>query len=187
MRKESLLLLLVPCMAACSGDAVPVAPTEVQAPEAVVESPGGVRASAGQSACYAVQFQIDLHFPTFEGGTERIDGDVTGDLEGSAEMVFALGSDAFGVFGVVSKSLVEATANWEVTGGVLGARDFQTTFTNKDFVIDRPGSPGTLFESIGTHRALTGVRKANLTYKGTFDVLHPEQPGTHYYHGVICP
>jgi len=187
MRRESLLLLLVLCMAACSGDAVPVAPTEVQAPEAVVESPGGVRASAGQSVCYAVKFQIDLHWPTFEGDTEHIGGDVTGDLEGTAEMVFSLGPDAFGLFGVVSKNLVEATANWEVTGGVLGATDFQTTLNNKDFVIDRPGSPGTLFENIGTHKALAGVRQANLTYKGTFDLLQPGQPGTHYYHGVICP
>ena len=44
------------------------------------------------------------------------------------------------------------------------------------------------FENIGSHRALAGVRKANLSYKGTAW----GDPGSDYfvehrYWGVICP
>jgi hypothetical protein len=172
-------------MTACSGDGVPVTPTDVPEPGAVVESSGAVSASAGQSVCHAVKFELAIYWPTFDEGIQRIPCDVTGDLEGTVELVF------FGpptLFGKVSRATdADTRAYWEITGGVLGAREFQTTFRNQDFVVDRPGSPGTLFENIGTHKAFSGVRKANLTYKGTFDLLRPEQPGTHDYHGVICP
>jgi len=166
---------LLPCVAfslvGCSGDTVPVAPTDVVLPEAVAESSGGVAASGGNSGCYAVKFVVSGFFPDFA---------VTGDLVGTSSPVFA---DEFKWTGHTVAN--GGTAHWVITGGVLGYIEFDTTFHNRNILIDRPGSPATFFENTGKHRALAGVEKANLTYHGTFDALIPA--ADHDYQGVICP
>ena len=76
-------------------------------------------------------------------------------------------------------------AHWDITGGVLGPLTFDTEIENKNLLTNRPGSPGTLFENIGKHRAISGVKKANLHYIGTFDALTGMTD--HDFQGVICP
>jgi hypothetical protein len=79
------------------------------------------------------------------------------------------------------------TTNWSIDGGIVpGLGTFVTEFDNRNINIDRPGSPATLFENKGAHRALQGVEKANLSYKGTFSLL-PSPEGNLDYEGVICP
>ena len=165
-----LLLCLVLCMVACTGDVVPVAPDAV-APEVVAESSGGVTASGGNSGCYTVKFNVSGFFPAMA---------VTGDLVGTHEPLF--GDDFKWTGNTVANG---GTAHWVITGGVLGPITFDTTFDNRNILTDRPGSPATFFENTGKHRALDGVEKANLTYKGTFDALIPAID--HDYQGVICP
>lgn len=174
MRKRWLLVVLVICVAACSGEAVPEGPTAVEL-ETVAEAPGGVEASAGKSGCYAVKFKVSGCVPGCV---------VTGDLEGTREDFFDP-PDTFKFAGITVKN--GGRAHWTITGGTVpGLGEFDTSFDNKNFLIDRPGSPDTLFENIGKHRALDGVQKANLHYNGTFTVV-PEPSVDHDFSGVICP
>lgn len=52
---------------------------------------------------------------------------------------------------------------------------------------DRPGSPLLLREVIGTGKALSGVKTANLSYKGTTDRRATPIVSDFNYWGVICP
>jgi hypothetical protein len=174
------LLPLVLCMATCSGDAVPVAPTDVVAHDAVAEPSGAVQASAAQSGCYAVKFNVS---GTLVPGVLTVQGVVSGDLVGTVEMTFDLGTLTFA--GVTIKN--GGFAEWNVDGGVVaGIDEFKTSFDNKNLATDRPGSPAWVFENIGTHRALEGVQKANLHYEGISDFAEP-RAFSHDYQGVICP
>jgi len=108
---------------------------------------------------------------------------VSGDLEGTSTTEFDPGSITFA--GVTIHN--SGVTHWDITGGVVpGLGTFVTEFDNMNIAIDRPGSPGTLFENIGKHRAVDGVAKANLRYRGTFDLV-PSPHGEHHYQGVICP
>jgi hypothetical protein len=69
---------------------------------------------------------------------------------------------------------------------VPGAGSFDTQFDNKNFFVDRPGSPASVIENLGTHRAMGGVSKANLGYNGAFNAS-PEPVAAHDFHGVIRP
>jgi hypothetical protein len=172
MQIRWLLLSVAVCMLGCSGDAVPVAPTDVVAPEGVAESSGGVEASGGNSACYAVKFNVGGLIPPFQ---------VTGDLVGTRQDSFDIpGSLRYA--GVTTR--FTGTSHWHITAGVVpGLEDFETSYENKNLDVDRPGSPADVFENIGTHRALEGVQKANLTYRGTASPAGLD----HDFTGVICP
>ena len=135
---------------------------------------------ADRSACTVVNFTVHLT-PTAE--PFHLVGQVNGDLEGTVSFAFDPGSIAFHGATVHNSG----TAHWTITGGtVSGLGSFDTAFDNLNHLTDRPGSPATLFENTGTHRAISGVSMANLTYKGTFDG-GSTLSGTHEYHGVICP
>ena len=107
---------------------------------------------------------------------------MSGDLVGTVALEFAPGSVTF-----TGQTLsVAGTAQWVVTGGVIsGLSAFETEFQNRNLLVDRPGSPGNVFENIGTHRAVSGVETANLTYLGTFSGLTSQTILS--FHGVICP
>jgi hypothetical protein len=134
--------------------------------------------SAQASSCYTPKFSVTLvpiTFFTFKGV-------LSGDLEGEVLVQFDPNSVGF-----AGKTISNAgTAHWDITGGVIpGLGAFQTTFDNRNIAVDRPGSPSTRFENTGKHRALDGVAKANLTYKGAFSAV-PTPEVHHDYRGVIC-
>ena len=109
-------------------------------------------------------------------------GTMSGDLEGTVVIEFSPGSVTF-----TGRTLsVTGTAHWVVTGGVIaGLSAFETELQNRNLLVDRPGSPGAVYENIGGHRSVSGVESANLTYFGTFSLL-PEPQAIHDYRGVIC-
>lgn len=135
-------------------------------------------AVAGQSDCYTVLFKVRLS-PT---GVRRQAGTATGDLEGAVSVQFD--DPPFDFAGITVRNT--GSADFAITGGIVPAPfAFSTSFHNMNHLIDRPGSPATLFENIGRHRATSGVAMANLTYRGTFSAV-PLPQTDHDYRGVIC-
>ena len=130
------------------------------------------------SGCYTVKFnQV--------GGPTSVpwifEGQITGDLEGSATWEFdpTVPPRVTGVTNTLS-----GVMHWDITGGIVPELgQFDTEFQHRNHVIDTRNSPATVYENLGTHRALNGVEIANLHYKGTFVAHH----GDWDYHGVICP
>ena len=161
MRRFSLLVL--PFLLMACADREPTAPDITPAFD-----------EGGNSGCATVHFVYSGSLPFWQARP------VAGDLEGTLQLHFAPGPT---FAGVTMKN--GGTAEWNITGGILGPLQFTTEFDNKNFITDRPGSPLYLFENIGTHRALQGVQKANLHYKGTYDALAGY--AEHDYTGVICP
>jgi hypothetical protein len=167
---KRLLAALVSLMFAvgCGGDA----PTETEGltPEFAV---------AGNSGCYTPKFNI-------AGGPISdwvFEFEVTGDLVGSTTWVF----DPASITPTGWTLSNSGTSHWTITGGIIpGLGEFDTEFDNRNQLIDRPGSPGTVFENKGTHKALSDVKKANLTYQGTF-AIEPCCLGDWDFQGVICP
>jgi hypothetical protein len=136
-------------------------------------------AVAGRSGCYTVQFNVAF-VPTGALGGQGV---LTGDVNGTVGIQFEAASIQF-AGATFSNS---GTATWSITSGIIpGPLTFLTVFENMNVLIDRPGSPPTLFENIGRHRAVTGVETANLHYTGTFTLV-PSPLGDHDYQGVICP
>jgi hypothetical protein len=134
---------------------------------------------AQSSACYTPRFHV-LAVPT---GPTSFEGLVTGDLEGTVSLEF----DASSVKFAGATVAISGKSHWSITGGVIpGLVTFDTEFENRNIEVDRPGSPATLFENIGTHRAVARVERANLSYRGTFTTV-PSPRADHEYHGVICP
>ena len=168
----SVILLVAGC--ADSRTSMPAAPTN-----ALLATPTGIQsgsAEARSTGCYAVKF----HVKSEDGGHFYF----TGDLSGTIEMTWDF--DSFKYAGVTEKN--GGTYTWTITGGIIPElRTFQTAFTNKNLVTDRPGSPDYIFENIGTHRAISGVSKANLAYHGSFIYQPPVVLLDHLYSGVICP
>jgi hypothetical protein len=131
----------------------------------------------GASGCYSVKFNIKIT-PAGMGG----EGQITGDLEGSVITAFDPASLRF-----VGATLMNGgTYSWSITGGVVpGLGEFETQFENINILVDRPGSRfGS--EHNAKHRALSGVKKANLTAHGTFRPV-PTPLVDQDYNGVICP
>lgn len=183
MQTRWLLLCLVVCMVACTGDTVPVAPDAV-APEVVAESSGGVVASGGHSGCYAVKFNASGN--VLPGGFPVSPWLVSGDLVG--EQSWFPDFTSFRLTGVAFRLSGEMA--WDIDGGVVpNLGEFTTSFDLKNLNIDRPGSPANIAENIGTHRALDGVEKANLTLKGVTEAAQGSSLGfsSMDYQGVICP
>jgi hypothetical protein len=164
---------------ACSGSA-PTAPDVGTEAVLAQGDSGSFSASGGNSGCYAVKFNVAAQ-PIPE--TSRTSGVVTGDLVGTVEMEFDPNSNMWAGTTVANAGV----GRWEITGGIIpGLGTFQTTFKNKNHLIDRPGSPAWVYENTGKDRASEGVAKANLTYKGTFIGIPPGFID-HDYKGVICP
>jgi hypothetical protein len=163
-------LLLLAGAAACADGTSrwPLEPTQELRPNLAARSSG----------CYTPKFHVML-----TPGSATFEGLVTGDLEGTVSLEFDFGSAKFSGVTVANSG----TAHWTITGGMIpGPVAFDTEFENRNIDIDRPGSPSTLFENTGEHRARGGVERANLTYKGTFTTV-PSLQADHDYHGVICP
>ena len=143
-------------------------PADARAPDLSVESSG----------CGTPKFTAVL-VPTSDFS---FDGVLSGDLEGTVTLLFDPGSLEFA--GVTLSN--SGTAHWVITGGIIpGLGTFDTEFENRNLIVDRPGSPATLFENIGRHRAVGGVDKANLTYKGAFTVV-PSPQAILDFQGDIC-
>ncbi|NGP75061.1 hypothetical protein G3570_00335 [Balneolaceae bacterium YR4-1] len=127
------------------------------------------------SGCYTVSFNV-----VFQEGPAGAEGVVSGDLEGTS------------TFRVESNIKMRGntwywvgSADWDITGGSIpGLNTFSTTIENRNITTDRPGSPAIIFENMGRMHDLSGVHKAKLTYKGTFDI--PTLTGDWDFRGVIC-
>ncbi len=137
--------------------------------------------AAGNSGCYTVviDFAASGAFPSFSGAT-------TGDVEGTFDVLFDVGSTVF--HGVVIGN--EGVVTWNVTGGIipeLVGQTFRTT--TSALTLTQPDNDPLIWEITGKDRALDGVAKANLTYNGTFDIrdLTPPFEVDLDYRGVICP
>ena len=176
-----LCLPLVMCLVGCADQAaqVPTAPTA--ALSSVPAASAGVQSSSAaaktSAGCYAVKFQLVAEDP------DLVDVHLSGDLEGT--VVYTFDSDMKFAGATVAN---HGTYVWTITGGVVpGLTTFQTAFDNRNIMSDRPGSSGDVFENIGTHRAISGVAKANLTYHGSLIYQPPVTLLSHQYQGVICP
>jgi hypothetical protein len=135
-------------------------------------------ASVAGSGCQSVTFHVSAP----QGGPFDSPGTVTGDLAGTAHFVFEPGSLKFAGHHV----FVSGTATWDVVGsGSLGHLVFTTDIDNRNYLSDTRPSPLSVFENIGTHRVRSGVTRANLHYRGTFDGM--TMIAEHDYRGVICP
>jgi hypothetical protein len=131
-------------------------------------------------SCYAVR----ATWTASPSGPTTFTGSLTGDLEGTMTSDFDPNSLKF----AGSTLAVSFTNFWTITGGVLPASvSFVTASEGLNHLMDRPGSPATLFESTGRHRAISGVAKANLTGTNTvdFSLALPVLVGA--LSGVICP
>lgn len=163
-------ILLAAGLVACADGADPMETTRSERPSANV---------AGASGCYTVKFDV-LAVPS--GIPFVFNGQITGDLEGTVIIAFDLSTFKFA--GVTGQSA--GTAQWTITGGIVtGLTGFTTSFDNLSFEINTPGSPTTISETSGRHRALSGVQKANLSYTGLLQYL-PSFHADLDFHGVIC-
>lgn len=154
----------------CAGDAA-VAPLEPELSDA--------RAGDEVERCFSPEFSV-LVTPV---GPGTFLGEVSGELEGTVVMEFDLPGSLRFAGATIHNS---GTADWTITAGVVpDLTSFQTQFRNMNINVDRPGSPAGTFENVGSHRATAGVRRAELTYRGTF-VTAPSPEALHHYHGVIC-
>jgi hypothetical protein len=174
-----LFVFILAFTAACGRDSglMPAEPTEIVSPDVFGQSLSAVAAKAGASGCQTVKFNVAVS-PV---GPAALEGPVTGDLVGVVHIEFDLATNKF-AGATLSNS---GTAHWTITGGSIAGVTFDTAFENRNLLVDRPGSPDTLFENIGRHRATAGVAKANLTYRGTFTLV-PAPVTDHDYSGVIC-
>jgi len=135
---------------------------------------------SANSGCYAVAFHFKID-PVPDGWSYI--AVLTGDLVGTAAVDFDPNSVTFAGITLANNG----TQTWNVSGGVLPAPvTFRTSFDNRNFFSDRAGSPAGTVENIGTHRVLSGVRVANLSYHGAF-TSDPAPQVNEDYRGVICP
>jgi len=135
---------------------------------------------AGTSDCYTVAFHFKID-PIPDGWSYN--AVLTGDVQGTAVVDFDPGSLTFAGITLAN----QGTQTWNVSGGVLPApMTFRTSFDNRNFFSDRPGSPAGTVENLGTHKALSGVRVANLAYRGVYTSV-PGPQENQDYRGVICP
>jgi hypothetical protein len=152
----SLLLII-----GCSDQSGPTAPTTELA-------------VGGSSGCYTVKFLTML---THVSGLV-FTGPVTGDLQGTVDVVFNEFHPGTG-----ATNLVAADATWHITGGIvpeLIGETFVTRFTNRNVA-----QPGPVTKNIGSLDVISGVEKANVHYVGETSGFTGEP--TLNFTGVICP
>jgi hypothetical protein len=132
---------------------------------------------AGTSGCYAVMFTMML-----EGCVVlHCAGVVTGDLEGTVMADF----DTVGRFvGVTIPTAANLTI--AITGGNVAELIGETITVRLDNRnIFPPGQP--LITNVGSIRAISGVKKANLTYLGHTDTSVDPIHTRLEVQGILCP
>ena len=178
-----LLISVLPLFASCAGGDQPGAPA-MSGPAAPSSLSGasGVATTMDAGKCYSVQFVASSPW-----GPGNLTFSLTGDLVGTYRTEFDPSTIKYsGPMPPFSGGtyVLDGMGAWVITGGVVpGLSTFRTTFTNRNLVSAVAGSTPDVFENIGSHRADTGVSKANLTYKGTASMAG----AVHRDQGVICP
>ena len=109
-----------------------------------------VGASATKTACHTVTFVTDLT----PSGDVSFSGTVTGDLQGSVEVVF----DEFHPFTGVTR-VVAADATWTITGGELAGTTFVTRLTNRNVFIPNSST----VKNIGSLRESSGIGSPSMS------------------------
>jgi len=132
-------------------------------------------ATAGNSGCYTVKFTtIFTPIDVF-----NLSGQLTGDLEGTADAAF----DEVGRFTGVTLPTAGNIA-WNITGGIVSeliGETFHTRIENRNVFL-----PGTsLVKNVGSLRATDGVEEASLTYVGETSLLTSESRLD--FKGLRCP
>jgi hypothetical protein len=182
-RSFSLVIAAVVLMAACDSTQT-TAPTPVLAPDLAMTP-----SLTAEPGCYGVQF--DLLFrgtavdpelpPEFEGEL------VGGDLEGTVDIVLTGATDPTG-----RTNTATFRFTWNITGGVIAeliGQSFVTDIDNRNLnQIPPPTNTGT---AVGTHRVVSGVERANLTYTpGEAEIVSLDPfafENLLHHRGVICP
>lgn len=133
----------------------------------------------GASGCFTVRFTVTGQWKGIPWTYNDLD--VTGDIEGLVTFAYTPYSETYHG---VSFSL-SGTAYWTITGGIIpGLGTFETTYDQVNIQAPAKWSNG-IIEARGAMRSLSGVEKANLTYKGTGKF--PEASWEVDFQGVICP
>jgi hypothetical protein len=136
---------------------------------------------AGSSGCYTVKFTDHAVFGGFSPEGPFYEGTLAGDLVGTSYMVFQPSSFRFS--GVTQKA--EAVFTYTITGGIISELVGQSfTVAEENINLYVPADQD-LIINVGKARAIDGVEKANLTWRG----YTPKGSGTSFleYDGVICP
>jgi hypothetical protein len=139
-------------------------------------APGSELAAAASSDCHSVKFTT-----LFTAVSDFVyTGTVTGDLQGTADLV---ADEVHSFHGITL--LVGADVTWHITGGIipeLTGETFVTRLTQHNIFL-----PGTsLVKNIGSLRAISGVERANVTFSGlTILGTDPQQAKIDFV-GVIC-
>lgn len=145
--------------------------TETTSPNAAASQFG----VAGKSGCYTVKVSVTA-VPV---GPVTVAGTLAGDLEGTIEFVFDVITPFTGV-----TNTAEANTAWHITGGIaseLIGQTFHTRLKNRNIL-----PPGETFATnVGSHRAIDGVEKANITYIGETSIVTGVTRLEH--NGVLCP
>jgi hypothetical protein len=184
-----LLVIAVVLAAACDAPQ-PTAP----APDADTPLVAAVAASS-DTGCYGVRF--DMLFERFEADIPPLPAEdfaqgtlVAGDLEGTVQIDLL---DATFPTGNTNTATFRNT--WHITGGVIPeliGQSFVTILENRNLfgVPRRANDPPDFGATVGTHRAESGVRRADLTYFGEANVADDPPPfivNLLRHNGVICP
>jgi hypothetical protein len=170
-----LLVIAVALVSACDAG-VPVAPQEP--PEADLLA---LASATSSGRCYGVQFDLLFTGPVFAGVL------VGGDLEGTVDIELLGFTDATG-----RTNTATFKNTWHITGGVIHeliGESFVTEIANRNLNQIPPSTPfGT---AVGTHRVVSGVERANLTYTPGEAKMVSEDPfifeNLLHHRGVICP
>jgi hypothetical protein len=174
-RSFSLVIAAVVLMAACDSTQT-TAPTPVLAPELAMTP-----SLTAEPGCYGVQFDLLFHGPDFAGEL------VGGDLEGWVDIELLGFTDPTG-----RTNTATFRFTWNITGGVIAeliGQSFVTDIDNRNLnQIPPPTNTGT---AVGTHRVVSGVERANLTYTpGEAEIVSLDPfafENLLHHRGVICP
>lgn len=169
MKYQRLTAVLISC-AVVIGCEEQAAPTEALSPEFVV---------AGESGCYTVKFTDDMVWTPSVGGYL---GQLAGDLEGTMTE-WDQGQMAVKIVGGTIK-VDEITSTFNITGGIIPELEGQSFAVAWDFQNLFKADPEN-YINLGKVRAIDGVAKANLTFRG-----YTPMDGLWSYidfQGVICP
>jgi hypothetical protein len=175
-RQAPFLLVIAVGLAAACDVGAPIAPQEH--PDADLPALASVSSSG---SCYGVQFDLLFTGPVFGGVL------VGGDLEGTVDIELLGFTDATGR---TNTAIFRNT--WHITGGVIPeiiGDSFITEMANRNLNQIPPSTPfGT---AVGTHRVVSGVERANLTYTPGEAKMVSEDPfifeNLLHHRGVICP
>jgi hypothetical protein len=186
----SSLLLVVAVLAAACDATQPTAST----PGADGELVAAEAASSG-TKCHGVRF--DMLFERFEEDIPPLPALdfaqgtlVAGDLEGTVDIDLL---DA--TFPTGDTNTATFRFRWNIDGGVIPeliGESFVTIVENRNLfgVPRRANDPPDFGATVGTHRAESGVRRANLSYIGEAFLGDPPPPfivNLLHHRGVICP